>query len=622
MTVVAAPSLPRSTAAIGRELAVGTAVAIVIVATFALAPISGPSPGAIRLESAARLAVVGIPAAVGLYAWRSGPFQRLGALLVASSVVWLVVSFALADRALVYSIGRVADWVGWAGIIYLVLAFPEGRLQTRIDRGLARITGLLLVGLWLPTALLVERYPTPGQWVTCLAGCPHNAFMALSHEPAIVANVLIPTRELLTVVVFLAVVVRLVQRIAAATRIRRRALTPVLAVAVAGIALEAGGLMLRRVDPGSPLLAIARWVVAFALPAVALAFLVGLMRWHLYVGGSLRRLAVSLSPPGDPEALRAAFADAFDDPALAIVYPVAEGRWAGADGRPVDVPVAGAGRAMTDLRDPAGNVVATLVHDEALEAEAAFVNAIGSYATLSLENQRLVAEVAGLVHETRETQARAAATADQTREEIERDLHDGAQQRLIALLIKLRIAADHSDDPAPEIAERLNRLGADVQLAIDEMRALARGVFPHTLNEFGPVAALRETARSAPIPTNVRAGNVGRHPHEIERAVYFCCLEALQNTYKHATSATSATVTIGVRGRQIGFEVTDNGSGFDPAIAPSGAGLKNIRDRVAALDGSVAVDSALGHGTRVTGAIPLTATPNQPVADAPQTRIF
>jgi hypothetical protein len=125
--------------------------------------------------------------------------------------------------------------------------------------------------------------------------------------------------------------------------------------------------------------------------------------------------------------MRDAFADAFEDPTLAIVYPVAEDRWAAADGRPVDAPVAAVGRSVTDLRDADGHVVAALIHDQALESETAFINVIASYASLSLENHRLAADVANLVREIRATQVRAAASADDTREQIERDLHDGAQ---------------------------------------------------------------------------------------------------------------------------------------------------------------------------------------------------
>jgi signal transduction histidine kinase len=242
-----------------------------------------------------------------------------------------------------------------------------------------------------------------------------------------------------------------------------------------------------------------------------------------------------------------------------------------------------------------------VIHDEALQSETGFINAIGAYAALSLENHRLAAEVSSLVRETRKTQARSDASADHAREEIERDIHDGAQQRLVALRIKLQLAAEHS----PATAEQLNQLGAEVQLAIDGVRALAHGVFTPVLDDHGPVAALGETARHAPIQTTVTARSVGRQSPEIERAVYFCCLEALQNAYKHAGTATAARVTIAEYARDLAFEVSDNGVGFDVGTVAGGAGLRNMQDRVAALVGSLAIEATCGHGTRVTGVIPL-----------------
>ena len=605
MTAVAARGFPGTPRTVRRDLAIGAAVVGAVAASFALAPISHASLEAARLEAAGRLVEAGIPAAVGLYAWRRTPFGRIGALLVASGVVWLIVTFSLSDQAIIYSIGRVAEWVGWAVILYLVLAFPEGRLRDPLDRMLGVITGVIFALLWLPTALLLERYPTPVEWVRCSGSCPRNAFLVLGHEPAVIAHVVVPARELLTAALFLAIVGRLIQRIHRASRIRRRTLTLVLGVAVVVLVVRAGGLLLRRVEPESSALHVAAWLTAFALPVMALGFLAGLMRWRLYVGASLRRFAASLSLPGVPDRVRAGFAGAFADPTLAIVYPVGDGRWAEADGRPADAPVAGNGRSVTDLRADGGDVVAALIHDEALEGEAAFINAVGAYATLSLENHRLAAEVASLAREMRQTQARAAASADRTREEIERDLHDGAQQRLIALRIKLQVAAERAGDPAARTAEELDQLGAEVQLAIDEMRTMAHGLFPSALAGFGPVEELCETARSAPIPTAVNGANVGRYSAAIERAVYFCCLEALQNVYKHARTATAAQVTIALRGRHLAFEVADNGAGFDPAAITTGAGLQNMLDRVASVGGSLTIDTAPERGTRVTGAIPV-----------------
>jgi len=529
----------------------------------------------------------------------------LGTLLVASGVGWLVITFSLADRALAYSVGRVAFWIGVVALVYLVLAFPEGRLVSRLDRALAGSSAAMLLVLWLPTALLVDRYPEPSVWDTCATNCPHNAFMLVSHQPEVIPQVVVPLRELLVVLLFLAVVARLAHRIASVSRVRRRTLVPVLAVAVAGLVLLAVGVVVRRLTPGSPLLSVCRWLGAFALPAMALAFLAGLLRWRLYVGASLSRFTASARTALGPERLRAAFADAFDDPSLEIVYPVADGHWAHADGRPEGAPVASPGRAVTELRDANRQVVAALIHDDVLRHERAFINALASYTALSVENHRLAADVAYLEREMRATQARATAMADRTREQIERDLHDGAQQRLIALRINLQLAAERSPNEPPDAAQ-LNKLGADVQQAMDELRALARGLFPPILNDLGPVAALKAAARDAPIPTTITAPNIGRHDPEAERAVYFSCLEALQNTYKHAHTATSAIVAIAENGRELTFAVSDDGDGFDPDMIPTGSGLQNMRDRVASLGGSLVIDAASGHGTRVIGAIPLT----------------
>lgn len=234
---------------------------------------------------------------------------------------------------------------------------------------------------------------------------------------------------------------------------------------------------------------------------------------------------------------------------------------------------------MTELHDAHG-----VVHDDHVE-NARSITHNRFLAILSLEKQCLAAEVISLACQLREMQARAAASADATRQQIERDLHDGAQQRLIALRIKLQLTAEGVGDRASETAQQLNRLGDEVQRAIDELRALARGVFPRTLADFGPVEAVRDIARSAAIPTTVNGINVGRRSPEVERAVHFCCLEALQNTYEHAPAATAAEVTLAASGHELTFEVTDNGLGFDLAAVAVGAGLQNMHDRIASLGG-------------------------------------
>jgi signal transduction histidine kinase len=199
----------------------------------------------------------------------------------------------------------------------------------------------------------------------------------------------------------------------------------------------------------------------------------------------------------------------------------------------------------------------------------------------------------------------AARGADEQRGRIERDLHDGAQQRLVALRIELDLVAERIDAENGGDAERIRRLATEVDAALDELRSLARGIYPAALADRGLVDALRSVGRRAPLPTTVRAAGVStRYPREIESAAYFSCLEALQNAVKHARGATAVVIELS-HDSFLRLEVRDDGPGFDPAAALPGVGLTSMRDRLDAVGGELAVVSAPGHGTRVIGRIPL-----------------
>ena len=189
------------------------------------------------------------------------------------------------------------------------------------------------------------------------------------------------------------------------------------------------------------------------------------------------------------------------------------------------------------------------MHDAGLRNDDAFVATATSYALMTLDNQRLTAQARGLLHEVSESRARIQATADEERRRIERDLHDGAQQRLVALRIELELEAEEAEPADAERAATLRRLGADVEEAIDEVRSLARGIYPAALADRGLADALRAAALRSPLPATVLVTGVGRYSREIETAAYFCCLEALQNAAKHAHGASAAVI-----------ELSDNGS--------------------------------------------------------------
>jgi signal transduction histidine kinase len=210
-----------------------------------------------------------------------------------------------------------------------------------------------------------------------------------------------------------------------------------------------------------------------------------------------------------------------------------------------------------------------------------------------------------LVEDLRASRERIAATADLERRKVERDLHDGAQQFLVLLRLKLGLLASKVRDD-PEIEAVVGEARADLDRALDELRRLARGIYPPVLEEEGLAEALAEAARGFTLPVRVEPDGAGRYPRELESAVYFCCIEALQNAAKHAgDGCTAVTVRLRERDGRLEFEVSDDGCGYDATSVARGNGVQNIIDRVGALGGVVALRTAPGAGTSVLAAIPL-----------------
>jgi signal transduction histidine kinase len=222
---------------------------------------------------------------------------------------------------------------------------------------------------------------------------------------------------------------------------------------------------------------------------------------------------------------------------------------------------------------------------------------LASQAGLVLRNVRLIEEL-------RASRQRLVAAQDEERRRLERNLHDGAQQQLVALGVQLGLTQRLAAKDAPQVAEMLGALQSQVSSALDDLRDLARGIYPPLLADRGLLAALEAQARKSPVPVDVLADGVGRFSQEIEAAVYFSCLEAIQNVAKYA-AASRAVVRLGTDRGELTFQIEDNGTGFDPVSIGYGTGLQGMADRVDALGGSLEVDSAPGYGTRVTGRIPI-----------------
>jgi signal transduction histidine kinase len=300
------------------------------------------------------------------------------------------------------------------------------------------------------------------------------------------------------------------------------------------------------------------------------------------------------------------------------------------DGSTDDAVVAGEDQAVPEL--PGGPAVAVRHQGELLGAltvskrpgesltpiERTLLDDLAGQAGLVLKNVGLTAELLQRLEDLRSSRQRLVAAQDQERRKLERNLHDGAQQDLVAIKLKLGLAAMLAEKDPQRARQSIAELKADTDEALDTMRDLARGIYPPLLADKGLTAALQSQARKATLPVSVDAEGLGRYPQDIEAAVYFCCLEAMQNIQKYA-GAGRAAIRLREADGVLSFDVEDDGAGFDIATQKKGSGLQNMEDRLDALGGALELVSAPSHGTTLTGRLPLTSesdTEQEPTARA------
>ncbi len=247
--------------------------------------------------------------------------------------------------------------------------------------------------------------------------------------------------------------------------------------------------------------------------------------------------------------------------------------------------------------------------DVTLEEVAREVGVALNKARLDAALQESLQQLRVQAAELQASRTRLVAAADEERRRIERNLHDGAQQHLVALAVKVRLLEQVSEKDPERARTLMDQLQDDVKAAVDELRALAHGIYPPLLSSRGLGEALTAASRRASLPAHVDSNGLGRYTPEVEAAVYFCCVEALQNAGKHAGSGASAGIRLWQEEGRLHFEVTDDGSGFESNGQSAGAGLTNMRDRLGAVGGTITVESAPGKGTRLCGMVPLGAEP-------------
>jgi signal transduction histidine kinase len=337
-----------------------------------------------------------------------------------------------------------------------------------------------------------------------------------------------------------------------------------------------------------------------ALATVPLAYLFGLFQTRLARVG-LGELVVELGNNPEQGQLRDALARALRDPSLELGYwmPAAQ-EYVDVQGKQVDV-VPTATRAVTIL-ERRGEKVAALVHDAALREDPTLLDAVSSAAGLALDNERLLAELRTQLAETRDSRARIVDAADTERRRLERNLHDGAQQRLVTLALHLRMAQESLRDDPTAAGAMLDGVGQDLKLALQELRELARGLHPAILTERGLAPALQSIATRAPFKIEITGVPHQRLPAVIEAAIYYVVAETLTNAAKHA-GASEAHVELSTTGDTVTVQIRDNGGGG--ANLADGSGIRGLSDRVEALGGRLELQSPIGAGTVVKAELPL-----------------
>ncbi len=530
----------------------------------------------------------------GLLAWMRRPENRFGSLMVAVGFAYCLSGLVVSTDPWPFMAGALLLPLPYAILVHVLLAFPSGRLGGRAERALVVAVYAIATVLYWPIFLFQN---------TARQGLPDNPLL-VSDEPGLVGT-LTDLRFGLVIVLLALLLALLVRRWRGAPTAGRRPLAPV---------FFSGGLVLTlyAVWAAAGILGLSAGLQenlerarVVALATVPFAFMLGLLGGKVKSAAAVGELVTTLGHETSRRGrLYEALVEALRDPSLELVFPVGErGEWVDGDGLPAALPDAGSDRVVTPIeRD--GRTIAAIIHDAALADQRELVAAAGGALALALENERLDAELRANLQELRASRARLVESGDAARRRIERDLHDGAQQQLVAILLGLRLARARVERDPGQAAEMLDAALTELETAIGELRELARGIHPAILSDRGLGPALHALAGRLSLPVEVSAELDERPPPGIEAAAYFVAAEALTNVARYA-QADHARIEVTRDDGELVLEVSDDGvGGADPA---NGSGLRGLSDRVAALDGRLEVDSPPAEGTTVRATFPCPA---------------
>jgi signal transduction histidine kinase len=520
----------------------------------------------------------------GLIAWWRRPDSRFGPLMVAAGFVNFLATLDWAHAAVPYTIGVALDLLAPVLFLHVFLAYPTGRLAGRLERTIVAGAYAAAVGVGLVRMMLGG------------AG-PGNLIQIVSRPRAVEA---VQDVQLSAISAFcLAGIGVLAARRWGPHRPPRRPLGLLVDSFALGLAMIAA-LFLSIVFVGSPgdvaAVEALRRATFFVVGLAPIAFLIGLLRSRLAVGPAIVSLGADAARGDVVGALRRALRD----PSLEVAYWVAEyDTYADVDGQVIELPVVG-GRAMTLIDRDDGTHVAALVHDVSLRDEPELLDAVTAAAGFALENARLHAELRARLEELKGSRARIIEAAQTERQRLERDLHDGAQQRLVALSLELGLLEQRFEGD-PDAKAALDQTRREVTESLRELRELAHGIHPAVVTGHGLAVALKTLAARAQIPVRLTVDLEGRLPERQEVAAYYVVSESLTNVAKYAC-ASSAAVDVRLGNGRLVVEIVDDGVGG--ADTRRGSGLRGLADRVEALGGRLRIWSPAGGGTRVEAEIP------------------
>ena len=518
----------------------------------------------------------------GIVAWRRRPDSFFGPLMILAGFVTQLSILQWTSQPLLNTVGQLCDLLVAAVWLHLFLAYPSGRLAGRAERVVVIIGYVAAVGL---------------QAVILMLG-GFNDLHLLTVVKQEAAAEAIQNVQLLTLSALAVIGVGLLWwRWQSLPRWQRRRPAQILincfslSLVMLAVLLTAGTFQV----PGFEIIRLATFTVAGLAP---LAFLAGLLDARLAKAG-VGQLLVQLRTDPAPD-LRELLGHALRDPTLSLIYWLPQyGSWADQDGNSTTLPERDSGRRVTFVKQN-GEQIAALVYDAALGEEPELVEAVSAAAGIALENGRLEAELRARLRELQGSRSRVVEAQQNERRRLERNLHDGAQQRLVALALELGLLAEQADSD-PGTQDRLKHARSEVAESLDELRGIARGLHPAVVSGHGLAVALESLAAATPFEVQLQTDGLPRLAEQLEVAAYYVVSESLTNAAKHA-QADRVTVEAGITDDTLMVEIVDNGIGG--ADSERGTGLRGLADRIEALNGRLRVWSPVGKGTRVRAEIP------------------